>query len=120
MAGKPSVPNTVSASLDYELAVILATHVEESDEYESKADFLREALWEKLRDDVGSTDVLDHYIQIQEEKVRQLKAKKSGVEQRLRTESERLEAMQEERVETAEAEADEFFEQLSDAEPDTR
>lgn len=117
MGRKKSVPDSASAALDYDLAVIFATYVEQSDEYESRADFVRAALWEKLRDDVGTTDVLDHYIQTQKKRVEKLEAEKRRVDREFEAEKDRLQDLQRERDETAEEEAEEFFDQLSEADP---
>jgi Arc/MetJ-type ribon-helix-helix transcriptional regulator len=120
MTRKKKVPDNVSATLDYELAVILATHVDQSEEYDSRADFVREAIWEKLRDEHGTSDILDEFINRQEELVQTKKHEATASVRRYEQEIQRLKALKKERDETVEEEADEFFEQLEEAEYEQR
>lgn len=118
MGRKKKVPDKVSATLDYDLAVALSTHVEQSEEFENRADFVREALWEKLVEESGTSEVLDHYIEKQQERVRDAKWQMEGAESTFQEEKRRLKALKETRDETVEEEADEFFEKLENAEPE--
>lgn len=119
MTQKKTVPDSVSASLDYELAVILATHVDQSDEYESRADFVREALWDKLCDEYESSEVLEAFIARQEERIEALKNEAQNAITDYETEVERLREVQRTFDETVEDEADTFFAQLEEAEYET-
>ena len=116
MTHKKDVPDEVTATLDYELAVILATHVDQGEEYDSRAEFVREALWEKLRQEYQASDILDEFITRQEELVQEQKWKARSTIQQYEVERDRLKALKQERDETVKEEATDFFDQLEDAE----
>lgn len=116
MARKKKVPDSVTATLDYELAVILATHVDQSDEYDSRADFVREAIWEKLRNEYRTSDILDEFIARQEELVQEKKWEAKNTVRQYEDEIERLKALKKDRDEMVKEEADEFFDKLQEAE----
>lgn len=120
MVRKKTVPDSVTASLDYDLAVILATHVDQSDEYDSRADFVREALWDKLCEEYESSDVLEEYISRQERRVDELKRDAEYTIGEYEKEVDRLREAQKEFDQTVENEAEELFEQLDDAEYGTK
>lgn len=120
MTQKKTVPDAVSASLDDELAVILATHVDQSDEYESRADFLREALWDKLCEEYESSDVLEAFISRQDDRIEALKHDAQHAIHEYEREVERLREVQQTFEETVEDEAAAFFAQLEAAEYETK
>lgn len=116
MQPKKTIPDSVTASLEYDLAVILATHVDQSDEYDSRAAFVREALWDKLCDEYGSSEVLEKLISRQEDRVEELKYEAQNSIREYEAEVERLRKAQRDFDETIEDEAAAFFDQLEAAE----
>lgn len=120
MSRKKNIPDNVTATLDYELAVTLATHVDQSDEYDSRAEFVREAIWEKLRQEYRTSDVLDEFITRQEGIVQERKGEAERSIRQYKAELDRLKALKRERDGTVEEEAADFFDQLADAEYEDR
>lgn len=116
MPPKKTIPDSITASLEYDLAVILATHVDQSDEYESRAAFVREALWDKLCDEYGSSEVLEKFISRQKDLINELKHDAQNSIREYEAEVERLREVQKDFDETIEDEAAAFFDQLEAAE----
>lgn len=111
---KKTIPDSVSASLNYNLATGPSTHVDHSDDYESRADFVRDAIWEKMEREYQTSDVLDAIIEQQESVVDDARSEAERSAERYQEAVERLEALTEDRDEAVEKEADEFFDQLDE------
>ncbi len=105
----------ISVSLDYNLAVMLAAHVDQSNAYDSQAEFVQEALWDKLCEDYQSSDVLEAFIAWQEDRVTALKHDAQQTIREYEQAVTRLQEAQRDFEQTVENEAEEFFQQLEEA-----
>lgn len=115
MTGTQPMADDISVSLDYNLAVMFATHVDQSDAYDSRAEFVQQALWEKLCEDYQSSDVIEAFIAWQKERVTTLKHDAQHTIREYEQAVTRLQEAQRDFEQTVENEAEEFFQQLEEA-----
>lgn len=113
-------PDATTISLDYNLALMLATHVEQSDAYNSREEFVHEALWDKLCTDYECSEVLEAFIAWQEERVATVKHEAQQSIREYEQEITRLQEAQRDFEHTIETEAEEFWRQLENADYETR
>lgn len=112
MARKKKVPDSVSAKLDYDLSVMMSTHIEESDEYQSRAEFIRDAMIEKLKRDCKTTDVLEYYIQEKQKEIDEIEKEKQAIITRYKRKKKKLKNLRKEKERLVKKETTEFFDKL--------
>lgn len=115
MTANQTVSDTISVPLDYNLAVMLATHVDQSEKYDSRGSFVQEALWDKLCDEYESSDIHEAFIAWQEQRVATVKREAQQTIRQYEQEAIRLHEAQGDFEATVETEVEEFLRQLEDA-----